>query len=303
MKKFTASILALVMALSLGLVGCSSEVEPESAPESSAAEVSSEAEEPSEAGEETAADVSGSLTLTGSTSMNEVCNALGEAFTELYPDVQFNKGGSGSGEGPTAVSDGTAQIGDLSRDVKDDENPDNFDIFTIAIDGIAVIVNPENPVSDLTSEQIAQIYTGEVTNWADLGGNDGAISVIGRDAQSGTRDGFESIFGIEDACAYSAQLGATGDVITSVAGDPNGIGYISLGSVNDSVKALMVDGVEATDENIINDTYGVSRPFVEICMKGASESDPVIKAWFDFVYSEDGKAIIEECSLIPTERE
>ena len=306
MKKITASIVALIVALSMGLVGCSSgEVQPSSSSsEGQSSTQSSEASVAEESSEESqTADISGKLTLTGSTSMNEVCNALGEEFTALYPDVQFNKGGSGSGEGPTAVSDGTAQIGDLSRDVKDEENPDNFDIFTIAIDGIAVIVNPENPVSDLTSEDIAKIYTGEITNWADLGGNDGTISVIGRDAQSGTRDGFESIFDIKEACVYSAELGATGDVITSVSSDPNGIGYISLGSVNSNVKALKVDGVEATDENIINGTYSVSRPFVQICMKGASESDPVIKAWFDFVYSEEGKAIVEECKLIPTERE
>lgn len=300
MKKTISAILALMMTAAMAMTGCSSASTGSSAAPESSTPVSSEAV--SSQAEESTPSLSGKLTLTGSTSMNEVCNALGEEFKSLYPEVQFNKGGNGSGEGPTAVTDGTAQIGDLSRNVKDEENPDSFDVFQIAIDGIAVIVNPENPVADLTKEQIAQIYTGEVTNWKDLGGNDGTISVIGRDAQSGTRDGFESIFGIKEKCVYAAELGATGDVVTNVASDPNAIGYISLGSVNDSIKALKVGGVEATDENIVNGTYVVSRPFVQICKKGASESDSLIKAWFDFVYSEEGKAIIEECKLIPVDK-
>ena len=298
MKKKVSAIFACLLACATLMAGCSSAVASQSS--SSAAEPQSSSS--SEVSSEASASISGKLTLTGFTSMNEVCNALGEEFKALYPDVQFNKGGNGSGEGPTAVTDGTAQIGDLSRDVKDEENPDSFDIYQIAIDGIAVIVNPENPVSDLSKEQIAQIYTGEITNWKDVGGNDGTISVIGRDAQSGTRDGFESIFDIGEECKYAAELGATGDVVTSVASDPNGIGYISLGSINDKIKALKVGGIDATDENIINGTYVVSRPFVQICKKGASESDPLIKAWFDFVYSDEGKAIIEESKLIPVDR-
>lgn len=299
MSKTISAILAMLMTCSVALTGCSSAESGTPAP--------SEAVTPSSTADSAPASsavpaLSGKLTVTGSTSMNEVCNALGEEFKKLYPEVQFNKGGNGSGEGPTAVTNGTAQIGDLSRDVKDEENPDSFDTFQIAIDGIAVIVNPGNGVADLTKEQIAQIYTGEVTNWKDLGGADGTISVIGRDAQSGTREGFESIFGIKEKCKYAAELGATGDIVTNVAGDPNAIGYISLGSVNDSIKALKVGGVEASDENIINGTYVVSRPFVQICKKGASESDPLIKAWFDFLYSDTGKAIVEECKLIPTER-
>lgn len=303
MKRVMSVLLACLTACAALLSGCSSAVE--GSPASSAASASSSSaavSSPSAAGSSSASSLSGKLTLTGSTSMNEVCNALGEEFKKLYPNVQFNKGGNGSGEGPTAVSNGTAQIGDLSRKVKDEEKPDSFDIHQIAIDGIAIVVNPANKVADLTKEQIAKICTGEITNWKDLGGSDGTISVIGRDAQSGTRDGFESIFGVKGKCKYAAELGATGDVLTSVSSDPNGIGYISLGSVNDKIKALKVGGVEATDENIVNGTYAVSRPFVEICKKGAEGSDELIKAWFDFVYSDAGKAVIQECKLIPTDK-
>lgn len=292
MKKIISALLAAAMACTL-FAGCQSEVVPSSSA-TGATGGSSAASDASTA----ASDLSGKLTLNGSTSMTSVCDALGEAFMEKYPNVTYEKANTGSGSAVTAVNDGNAMIGDLSRDLKDEENPDNFDIYVIALDGIAVAVNNENPVSDLTQDQIAKIFTGEITNWSEVGGDDAAITVIGRESSSGTRDGFESIFNVADKCKYAAELGETGQVVQRVSSDKNAIGYVSLASA-EGVKALKVDGVEATEENVSNGTYKVQRNFTQITKKGST--DPIIKAWFDFLRSDEGQQIIKDQKLVTVE--
>lgn len=234
--------------------------------------------------------------MNGSTSMTKVCQALGEAFQAKYPGVTVEKSGTGSGDAAKAVSAGTALIGDLSRDLKSEEKPEDFEIVHIAIDGIAIAVNKSNPVNKLTSDQIAKIFTGEVTNWKQIGGKDQKITVLGREAASGTRDGFESIFKVSKKCKYAAELSSTGEVVTKVGSDQGAIGYVSLDSVNDSVTAVDIDGVKATEENIINKTYKAQRPFIEIYKKG-SDSD-LIKAWFAFVKSDEGQAVVKKAGLV-----
>ena len=292
MKKIISALLAAAMACTL-FAGCQSEVVPSSSA-TGATGGSSAASDASTA----ASDLSGKLTLNGSTSMTSVCDALGEAFMEKYPNVTYEKANTGSGSAVTAVNDGNAMIGDLSRGLKDDENPDNFDIYVIALDGIAVAVNNENPVSDLTQDQIAKIFTGEITNWSEVGGDDAAITVIGRESSSGTRDGFESIFNVADKCKYAAELGETGQVVQRVSSDKNAIGYVSLASA-EGVKALKVDGVEATEENVSNGTYKVQRNFTQITKKGSTDS--IIKAWFDFLRSDEGQQIIKDQKLVTVE--
>lgn len=289
MKKIISALLAAAMACTL-FVGCQSEVVPSSSTTGSTGGTS--------AASTAASDLSGKLTLNGSTSMTSVCDALGEAFMEKYPNVTYEKANTGSGSAVTAVNDGNAMIGDLSRDLKEDENPDNFDIYVIALDGIAVAVNNENPVSDLTQDQIAKIFTGEITNWSEVGGDDAAITVIGRESSSGTRDGFESIFDVADKCKYAAELGETGQVVQRISSDKNAIGYVSLASA-EGVKALKVDGVEATEENVANGTYKVQRNFTQITKKGST--DPIIKAWFDFLRSDEGQQIIKDQKLVTVE--
>lgn len=289
MKKFVSTILsAAILCSAFALAGCSSAIEgttvTSSTPAASAA---------TSAG---AAKLSGKLTLNGSTSMAKVCQALGEAFSEKYPDVTVEKGGTGSGDAAKAVSAGTALIGDLSRKMKDEEKPENYEIVPIAIDGIAVAINKDNKITSLTSDQISKIFTGAVTNWKDVGGADQKITVLGREAASGTRDGFESIFKCEKKCKYAAELSSTGEVVTKVSSDKGAIGYVSLDSVNETIQAVSVDGVKANEENILNKTYKAQRPFLEIYKKG-SDSD-LIKAWFAFVKSDEGQAIIKKVGLV-----
>lgn len=301
MKKIVSAILALAVMCTAGFAACSngSEIQgvssnQESSQSSAAPSSSGSASEP--ASSEAAADLTGDLTLNGSTSMAKVCQALGEKFMEKYPGVTVTKSGNGSGDAPKAVTSGTALIGDLSRELKDEEDPSQFEVKQIAIDGIAIAVNKDNPVAELTSEQITKIFTGEITNWKDLGGNDQKITVLGREAASGTRDGFESIFDCKEKCVYAAEITSTGEVVAKVGSDPSAIGYVSLDSVNDSVTACKVDGVEATEENIVNGTYKAQRPFIEIYKKG-SDSE-LVKAWFDYVYSDEGQQVIKDVGLV-----
>ena len=285
MKKIVSALLAVAIGCSM-MVGCSSEVTGTSSTASTESSTSSTS---------STADLSGKLTLNGSTSMAKVCQALGEAFSAKYPGVTVEKSGNGSGDAPKAVDAGTALIGDLSRNLKDEENPDNYEVVQIAIDGIAIAVNKDNPVDDLTSEQIQKIFTGEITNWKEVGGEDAQIVVIGREAASGTRDGFESIFKAKD-CKYAAELTSTGEVVTKVGSDKAAIGYVSLDSVNDTIKAVKVDGVEANEENIKNETYKAQRPFIEIYKKGSD--DELVKAWFEFIKSDEGQKVITDTGLI-----
>lgn len=293
MKKVISLVLALALCCAL-FAGCSSTISgtPNSGTPASNQEASSQ---------DSAATLSGKLTMTGSTSMAEVCNALGEAFREKYPDVTVEKGGTGSGEAVPAVTQGTALLGDLSRALKDNENPDDFTAVTLCLDGIGVVINKDSPVEDLTHEEIAKIFTGEITNWSAVGGEDAPITVVGREAASGTRDGFESIFDVKEKAKYALELQETGLVVSKVASDKNAIGYVSLASVDEEkgIKAVKVDGIEATEENVANGTYTVQRPFVQIYKKGST--DPLIKAWFTFMASEEGQRIITDKGLVPQE--
>lgn len=246
---------------------------------------------------ETEAALSGSLTLTGSTSMSDVGTALAEAFMIKYPDVTVSVGGNGSGEGPTAVNDGTAQIGMLSRALKDTEEPANFDQFIIGYDGIAVIVSADSAVADLTPEQVADIFTGKITNWSDVGGADAPVQCIGREAASGTRGAFEELIGIEDVAVYTEEQNSTGNVKQSVSGNPNAIGYVSLSSVDETVKAVNLSGVVASEESVQSGDYMLQRPFLMIAKAGTE--DALTNAFLDFVYSEEGQTIIADDGVVP----
>ena len=241
---------------------------------------------------------SGTVATNGSTSMEKVIGALGEAFTADNGAVKFTYNPTGSGSGITAVKEGRCDIGLSSRALKDSEKADGLTETVLAYDGIAIIVHPDNAVSDLTLEQIGKIYTGEITNWKDVGGADGEIVLIGREANSGTRDGFESITNTKDKCKYRQELTSTGDVITTVSQNPNAIGYASLASVKDSVKALTVGGVKATENTVKNGEYVVQRPFVLVTKTGEKLSDAA-QAFFDYATSKDAAAIISKAGAVP----
>lgn len=244
------------------------------------------------------AEVTGTVSTDGSTSMEKVIGTLGEAFKEKEGiDVTYNPTGSGSGI--QAVSEGRCDIGLSSRALKDDEKA-TLTETTVALDGIAMIVNPENPVSDLTVEQIADIYTGKITNWSEVGGNDTEIVLIGREAGSGTRDGFESITGTKDACKLDQELTSTGGVIEAVAGNPNAIGYASLSAVEgkNTVKAVTVGGVACTEETVLNGSYAIQRPFVLVTKTGETLS-PAAQAFFDYATSSTASQLIKAAGAVP----
>lgn len=242
--------------------------------------------------------VSGTVTTDGSTSMEKVIGALGESFEGENSKATFTYNPTGSSAGITAVAEGRCDIGLASRALKDEEKAQGLKETVLAYDGIAVIVNPENGVDGLTLEQIADIYTGKITNWKDVGGSDAEIVLIGREAGSGTRDGFESITKTEDACKYRQELSSTGDVITTVANNPNAIGYASLASVKDTVKALEVDGVAPGEDTVKDGTYKVQRPFMLITKTDAQLSD-VAQAFFDYATSADANAVISAAGAVP----
>ena len=244
--------------------------------------------------------VSGTVATDGSTSMEKVIGYLSEAYMEENADVKVTYNPTGSGSGIQAVQEGRCDIGLSSRNLKDEEAKDLVGTV-VAIDGIAIIVNPENPVADLTIEQIAKLYKGEITNWKEIGGNDAPVVLIGREAASGTRDGFESITGTEDACKYSQELTSTGDVVQTVASNPNAIGYASLASVKDTVKAIDVEGVTPTTETIQDGTYKVQRNFIFVTKKN-TELSGAAKAFFDFATSSAADKLIEEAGAVPVAR-
>lgn len=233
----------------------------------------------------------------GSTSMNKVIGALGEAF-EADTGITVSYNATGSGAGIQAVFEGRCDIGLSSRRLKDEEKAKGLEETILAYDGIAIIVNSENPVNGLDLETIAKIYTGEITNWKEVGGNDRQIVLIGREAGSGTRDGFESITGTEGECKYRQELTSTGDVITSVASNADAIGYASLASVKDTVKALTVGGVVPSEATVKNGTYVVQRPFVLVTKKGVKLSDSAQK-FFDYATSEAANEIISSAGVVP----
>ena len=238
----------------------------------------------------------GSVSTDGSTSMEKVIGALGESF-QNDTGIGFTYNPTGSGSGIKAVQEGRCDIGLSSRELKEEETASGLTATILAYDGIAIIVNPENPVSDLSLEEIAKVYTGEISNWSEIGGKDAPIVLIGREAGSGTRDGFEAITGTEDACMYRQELTSTGDVITTVSQNPDAIGYASAASVKDSVKALMVDGVAVTESTIKDGSYVVQRPFVLVTKSDTDLSDAA-QQFFNYMISDDAKEIVSEAGVV-----
>jgi len=241
--------------------------------------------------------LSGTVSTDGSTSMETVIGVLGEAFMQENDGITFTYDPTGSGSGIKAVQEGRCDIGLSSRSLKEEEKADGLTETILAYDGIAIIVNPENPVSDLSLEQIASIFTGEVTNWNEVGGNDAQIVPIGREAGSGTRDGFESITGTEDACQYRQELTSTGDVIATVSGNADAVGYASLASVKDNVKAVSVGGVVPGEDTIKDGSYVVQRPFVLVTRSDAALSEAAQK-FFDFITSDKAVELISSAGVV-----
>ena len=286
MKKNIALVLAVLMTLTL-LTACGSSA----APAATLAPAAETTETPDQAPA-----LSGSVATDGSTSMEKVIGALGEAY-EAKTGITVTYNPTGSGSGIKAVSEGRCDIGLSSRSLKDAEKAGGLSQTILAYDGIAIIVNPENPVEDLSLEQIAKIYTGEITNWSEVGGKDAQIVLIGREAGSGTRDGFESITGTTDACQYRQELTSTGDVITTVAQNPDAIGYASLASVKDTVKALAVEGVTPSEETVKDGSYLVQRPFVLVTKDGV-ELSAAAQDFFNYITSAEANEIIAGAGVV-----
>lgn len=242
-------------------------------------------------------DTKGTVTTDGSTSMEKVIGALGESF-QNDTGISFTYNPTGSGSGIKAVLEDRCDIGLSSRELKDEEKASGLTGAVLAYDGIAIIVNPDNAINDLSLEEVAKIYKGEITNWSELGGNDAEIVLIGREAGSGTRDGFESITDTEDVCKYRQELTSTGDVITTVSQNPGAIGYASVASVKDTVKALTIDGVAATEESIKDGSYVVQRPFVLVTKDDVELSEEAQK-FFDYITSKEANDIISAAGVVP----
>ena len=279
MKKIICIALAAVMTLSL--IACGNTTKETDAPAVTEA-----------------AKLTGTVSTDGSTSMEKVIGGLGEMFMEVNDGVTFTYNPTGSGSGIKAVQEGRCDIGLSSRALKAEEEEQGLVATTLAYDGIAVIVNPENTVEDLTVEQIAAIYTGEITNWSEVGGMDAEIVLVGREAGSGTRSGFEEIVGVEDLCQYRQELTSTGDVITAVSQNPGAIGYASLASVKDTVKAIKVGGVAPSDETVKDETYAIQRPFVLVTKEGTALTETA-QAFFDFITSEAAREVITAAGVVP----
>lgn len=279
MKKIIKLCLALLVMMNL--VACSGKSENESGHESGSTTTETK-----------------SVSTDGSTSMEKVIGALGESFMNNNKGVNFTYNPTGSGSGITAVSEGRCDIGLSSRALKDEEKANGLVETVLAYDGIAIIVNNDNPVTNISLEDLTKVYTGEITNWKDLGGNDGEIVLIGREAGSGTRDGFETITNTKDLCKYRQELTSTGDVITTVSTNPDAIGYASLASVKDSVKALTVDGVTATEATIKDGSYAIQRPFVLVTKDGVALSETA-QSFFDYATSSDANEVIAAAGCVP----
>ena len=292
MKKVIS--IALIAMLVVAMAGCS-----QSQPAATTAAPAETAAQTTAAPQtEAPAALSGTVATDGSTSMEKVIGALGDAFMEANSGVNFTYNPTGSGSGITAVSEGRCDIGLSSRALKDSEVESGLVGTVLAYDGIAVIVNPANTVEDLDIETIAKIYTGEITNWSEVGGADAEIVLVGREAGSGTRSGFEELTETVDKCKYRQELTSTGDVITAVAQNPDAIGYASLASVKDSVKALKVAGVTPTEETVKDGTYLIQRPFVLVTKEGV-ELSPVAQAFFDYATKGQANDIITASGVVP----
>lgn len=260
--------------------------------------VSTAADEAADTSADKYADLSGSVSMSGSTSMEKLANAVAESFMEKYPNVTVTAEFTGSSAGIESVLAGSVDIGNSSRNLKEDEKSAGAVENIVAIDGIAVVTDPANKIEDLTKDQLVSIYTGETKNWSEVGGDDQAIVVVGREAGSGTRGAFEELLDIADACVYANELDSTGAVMAKVASTPGAIGYVSLDVVDDSVKALKLDGVDATEENIKAGNYALSRPFVMTTKGEISEQKTEVQALFDYLSSDEGKALIKSVGLI-----
>lgn len=290
MKKILAIVLALVLALGL-LTACGASSSSSQAPAEESSSASTPASEPAEES------VSGVVNVSGSTSMESVVLALGEAFKEMYPDVTVNYSGTGSGAGVEAAQTGTSDIGLSSRELKEEETAAGAVANVVAKDGVAVIVNPANGVEDLTVEQIADIFSGKITNWSELGGEDMEIAVYGREAGSGTRGAFEEIVGVVDACQLTNEYSSTGDLVGNVAGNENAIGYASLSAVDETVKAVKVAGVECTEDTVKDGSYAIQRPFVMVTKEGA-ELSAAAQAFLDYAMSAEAAPIIAAAGAV-----
>lgn len=308
MKKNSKMILAAVgtavMAAGM-LAGCGSSSKETTAAQTTTVADSKAAdttEAKKEEKTEAAADLSGTISMVGSTSMEKFANALSETFMEKYPKVTVTAEFVGSGAGVEAAANGTADIGNASRNLKDEEKAKGIAENIVAIDGIAVVVDPSNTVEDLTKDQLAGIYDGTVTNWKDVGGNDAPIVVVGRESGSGTRTAFEELLELEDKCKYANELDSTGAVMAKVASTPGAVGYVSLDVLDDTVKAVKLEGAEPTEENIKAGAYFLSRPFVMATKGEISEQNDLVKALFDFIYSEEGAELVKSVGLISVEK-
>ena len=307
MKKKLLAVLCATGLLTAALTGCgSSEAQTTSTTETTEQAETTVAEtqgtEDTQATEETetedAANLSGTISLAGSTSMEKLCEAMSESFMEKYPGITVTVEYTGSGAGLESLASGSVDIGNSSRHLKDEELSGGAVENVVAIDGIAVIEDKENTVTDISAEDLAKIYTGEISNWSELGGKDEAIVVIGREAGSGTRDAFEELLEVADNCAYAQELDSTGAVLAKVASTPGAIGYVSLDVVDDSVIAISIDGTEPTEEKILAGNYLLSRPFVMATNGEISAQNDLVKTWFDYMKSEDGKSVISQVGLI-----
>lgn len=273
----------------------------EAAPTTTAGQTEGTSEEAATSAQ-AAADLSGSISMVGSTSMEKFANALSESFMEKYPKVTVTAEFVGSGAGVEAVNNGSADIGNSSRNLKDEEKANGVAENIVAIDGIAVVVDPSNTVEDLTKQQLSDLYEGKVTNWKDVGGSDAPVVVVGRESGSGTRSAFEELLGLEDLCKYSNELDSTGAVMAKVASTPGSIGYVSLDVLDDTVKALKLEGAESTEENIKAGSYFLSRPFVMATKGDISQQNDLVKALFDYIYSEEGTEIVKSVGLIAVDK-
>lgn len=293
MKRFMAMAIACVMAAGLVACGGSESTATTSTTDSTAATSTT-----TESTAEETADLSGAVATGGSTSVEKVIGALSEAFMEANPGVDVTYDPTGSSAGVTGAADGTLDIGLSSRALKEEEISKGLKETTFALDGIAIVVNTENTVEDLSLEQIAKLATGEITNWSEVGGPDAPVVLIGREAGSGTRDGFESIVGVEDKCAYEQELTSTGAVLAGVAANPNAFGYVSLASVDDTVKMVTVDGVAASEETVKDGSYKIQRPFVFATREG-EELSAQAQAFYDFALSEEAAELIAAAGAVP----
>ena len=285
MKRRIIAIMAAVSLMTFGLVGCGSE-----SPQSADAAEQGKNEE--------SVELNGTIKLAGSTSMEKLCEAMSESFMEKNPGVTVTVEYTGSGAGLESLAAGSVDIGNASRGLKDEEKASGEVENIVAIDGIAVITNKSCSIKDVTSKDLAKIYTGEITDWAELGGEEQPIIVIGREAGSGTRDAFEELLEVKDVCAYAQELDSTGAVLAKVGTTPGAIGYVSLDVVDDTVSELKIDGVEPTEEEILAGNYMLQRPFVMATKGEISGQNELVQAWFNYINSDDGKEVIKQVGLI-----